>query len=356
MKKPFILSPNKLEVKGTNKVSLPILPTTVVLNNGHLSWCPYASSTVGCTLSGSQFSTLTVIPNNSTVSLAGSNFTNFLGKIRVLAGSSDLLATNVALPVGCVVEVHGLASFGFSTANQSNAITYVLFGTGSATNGALKLGSSCIIGTDSNIVIYNNDTIINGSGTINAQIIDDGTGYSIKRIGSLSSTIFGTSQTATRVLNLDTSTYTTLANGVTWRGNVNATTTSCEIRGATTTGGSCTIIGNVVVSGTFACLTAGAFGNNTFNIQGNLTLGNTYSKLNINSTATTVSTIAVSGDVNLTSTAGQLHLLNALNAGTYTIISCTGTMSGTLPTLGTNSTGRTISIQKSGQNLIIVAT
>jgi hypothetical protein len=356
MKKPFILSPNKLEVKVANKVSLPILPTTVVLNNGHLSWCPYASSTVACTLSGSKFSTLTVIPNNATVSLASSDFTNFLGKIRVFAGSSDLLATTSVLPAGCVVEVYGLASFGLTTANQSNAINYYLYGIGSATNGALKLGSSCIIGTTSNIVCYNNDTLITGNGTINAQIIDDGTGYAIKRIGSLTNVIFGTSQTATRNLNLDTSTYTTLENGVTWRGNVNVTTTSCEIRGATTTGGTCTVIGNVVVNGTFAIITAGAYGNATFNIQGNLTLGNAYSKLNINSTTTTVSTIAVNGNVDLTSTAGQLHLLNALNAGTYTIISCTGTMSGTLPTLGTNSTGRSISIQKSGNNLIIVAT
>lgn len=215
MKKKYILSPNKIEVTDGNKISTPLLPTTVVMNNGHYSWVPYASSTVGCTLSGSQFSTLTVVPNNSTVSLAGSTFTNFFGKIRVFTGANDLLQTNSVLPAGCVVEVHGLASFQLSTANQSNAVNYYLFGTGSATNGALKLGSSSTIGASSNIYVYNNNTTISGTGTINAQIVDDGTGYSISRIGSLTNTTFGTTQTATRDLNLGASTYTTLANGVT---------------------------------------------------------------------------------------------------------------------------------------------
>jgi len=356
MKKKYILTDTAFTMKGKYKVSLPVLRGTTSIDSGHYSWSPHASSTVACTLTGTQFSTLTVIPNNATVSLAGSTFTNFFGTIRVFAGSSDLLATNSVLPAGCVVEVYSLASFGFSTANQNNAITYKLYGTGSATNGAIKLASSCTIGTGSTIVIYNNNTTINGSGIINAQITDDGTGYSIKRVGSLTNTVFSASQTATRDLVLDTSTYTTLSSGVTWRGNVSGTTTSCEIRGATTTGGSCTVVGNILINGTFATIVAGAFGNATFNIQGNLTLGNTYSYLNINSTTTTVSTIAVTGNVDLTSTAGQLNLLNALNAGTYTIISCTGTMSGTNPILGTNNTGRTISIQRSGQNLIIVAT
>lgn len=356
MKRKYILSGNSFTLNDGNKFSCPILFGTTRLSNGHYSWSPHASSTVNCTLSGSQFSTLTVIPNNATVSLAGSTFTNFLGKIRVFAGSSDLLQTNSVLPAGCVVEVYGLASFQLSTANQSNAIIYNLFGIGSATNGALKLASSCTIGSTSEIRVFNHGTNISGSGIINAQITDDGTGYSITRIGALTNTVFGTSQTATRGLLLGSSAYTTLSNGVTWRGDVSGTTTSCEIRGATTTGGSCTVVGNVLINGVFATIVAGAFGNCTFNIQGNLTLGSTYSYVNINSTTTTVSTIAVTGNVNLTSTAGQLNLLNALNAGTYTIISCSGTMSGTNPVLGTNNTGRAISIQRSGQDLIIVAT
>ena len=357
MKRKYILTDTSFTINGPYEVSLPILRTnTTLTGGGHYSWSPHASSTVACTLVGCQFCTLTVVPNHGTVSLAGSNFTNFFGKIRVFAGSNEVLQTNSVLPSGCVVEVYGLGSFRLSTANQSNPVTYHLYGTGSTTNGAFSLGSSATIGTGSTIVLYDNLTNIHGSGIINGQIVDDGSNYSIQRVGSLTNIVFGTSQSATRNLILGTSTYTTLSNGVTWRGNISASTTSCEMRGPTTTGGSCTVIGNVTVDGVFASLIAGSFGNNTFNIQGNLILGNTYSKININSTTTTVSTIAVAGDVNLTSTAGQLNLLNSLNAGTYTIISCTGTMSGTNPTLSTNNTGRSISIQRSGQNLIIVAT
>jgi hypothetical protein len=69
---------------------------------------------------------------------------------------------------------------------------------------------------------------------------------------------------------------------------------------------------------------------------------------------TDVSRINIGGTSNL-GTSTVVDVSGTLTAGTYPIIVSTGTMSGTTPTLGTNTTGKTITFSRVGNTLNLIA-
>ncbi|XZF15446.1 beta strand repeat-containing protein [Chitinophagaceae bacterium MMS25-I14] len=77
--------------------------------------------------------------------------------------------------------------------------------------------------------------------------------------------------------------------------------------------------------------------------------------VNVYSDGSSLSKVQVNGTCAL-GTTSKINLMDAMPTGTYTIISSTGTMTGTLPTLGTNLSGHTVTIQKTGNNLQVKLT
>jgi fibronectin-binding autotransporter adhesin len=86
---------------------------------------------------------------------------------------------------------------------------------------------------------------------------------------------------------------------------------------------------------------------------GNLTMSGTSCKLEFQSTASAMSKFTVTGTTVLT--AGTIDFPAGITTnGTYDIIVSTGAMSGTNPTVGTNGTGKTLVIQRTGNTLQVV--
>jgi len=88
----------------------------------------------------------------------------------------------------------------------------------------------------------------------------------------------------------------------------------------------------------------------TFTIRNAVFSGN--AAVNVYTNGTTLSRVQVNGTCNL-GTATKINLMQAMPTGVYTIVSSTGTMSGTIPTIGTNSSGRIATLSLSGNNLIL---
>jgi fibronectin-binding autotransporter adhesin len=133
----------------------------------------------------------------------------------------------------------------------------------------------------------------------------------------------------------------------------NVTVTLGEFCGPDTTGASSTVTGTVIVANNVnAILDAGDFGNNIFN-TGSLTFNGTSSRLRVHSTTTEMGKIAVTGNVALGG-CGIVFNAGIITNGTYKIITCTGIMSGTLPTIITNNTGKTLVLQQTGNDLEVV--
>jgi autotransporter-associated beta strand protein len=123
--------------------------------------------------------------------------------------------------------------------------------------------------------------------------------------------------------------------------------------GRNTTGDSATIIGTVTLTNSASSIIQpGSFGDNTLN-TGALTFSGSSAKMIANSTTTTFSQIAVTGDVALGGCTIDFPAGITTN-GTYKLITATGTMSGTLPIVGTNGTGKTLTLQQTGNDLEVV--
>jgi fibronectin-binding autotransporter adhesin len=128
------------------------------------------------------------------------------------------------------------------------------------------------------------------------------------------------------------------------------TVTLGTLEGPNTDGTVASIYDTTVANSTNALIRPGAFGNNVLN-TGTLTFSGINSRLVIDSTTNTMSKINAAGNVAL---GGMRIVFNAgvTANGTYKIITCSGTMSGTVnDTPIINSTGKTIRIQKTGNDL-----
>ena len=130
------------------------------------------------------------------------------------------------------------------------------------------------------------------------------------------------------------------------RPTINAGTLS----GPSTTGGApllgITIIGNSAS----AILRPGAFGDAVLAITGTLTANGTASRIQFDSTASTISAITTTSDVALGG-CGLIFPAGVTANGVYNLITSSGTMSGTLPTIITNSTGKTLVLSQVGNTL-----
>lgn len=129
--------------------------------------------------------------------------------------------------------------------------------------------------------------------------------------------------------------------------------TSGTLLGRITSGTSSTISGTVTVANDVgAIIRPGSYGNNTLN-TGAVTFSGTSSRLTIDSTTIAMSKIAATGNVDLGG-CGVIFNAGITTNGTYKIITCTGTMSGTLPSIITNSTVKTLTLQQTVNDLEVV--
>ncbi len=154
-----------------------------------------------------------------------------------------------------------------------------------------------------------------------------------------------------RVVNvLKTGTGTQLLNGTST--HTGTTTVNNGILGGT---GTFSNTSSTTVSGTGILQGGTGTGNaGTLNVR-NLNFTSSTSGINVYSNGTTLSQINVTGTCNF-GTASKINLMQAMPTGTFTIISSSGTMSGTNPTIGTNLSGRTATITKVGNTLRVTLT
>lgn len=120
--------------------------------------------------------------------------------------------------------------------------------------------------------------------------------------------------------------------------------------GQDTTSANSTISGAVTITNNAgSTLRPGLFGNNTFN-TGALTISGTNSRVTFDSTTTTLSKVNVTGTCALGG-CGLIFPAGITTNGTYDLIVASGTMSGTLPSITTNSTGKTLVLAQVGNTL-----
>lgn len=240
---------------------------------------------------------------------------SFVGKIFVLAGKAfQFNATNAAN--SNAIECNG--DIVINTAATSSPIMGILTGSGRvAIHPETSLAASFSIGND------------NDSGTFSGSIIDGGAELSIVKVG-----------TGTQLFN-GNSTYTgttTINNGV-FGGSGILSNTSTTI-----------VNSNGKIMGGLGLGSAGVFTTNDLEF----TIGTT-AAVNVYSNGSSLSRIEVEGTCKLGTTT-TVNLMQAMPTGTFNIISSSGNMNGTTPTLGTNLSGRSVSIFRQGKNLRVTLT
>ena len=164
----------------------------------------------------------------------------------------------------------------------------------------------------------------NGSAVFSGTIIDGGGNLSVIKVG-----------TGTQLLN-GTCPYsgtTTVNNGVLGgTGNLSNSSTTIINSNGKIMGG--TGIGNAGI----------------FTVDDLEFTNNSSAAINVNSNGSALSRIEVNGTCKLGSTS-KVNLMQAMPAGTYNIITSSGNMNGTNPTIGINLSGRLASVSRSGRNL-----
>ena len=238
------------------------------------------------------------------------NLNSFIGKIIILAGKAfQFNASNAAN--SNAIECNGdivINSFVTTT-----PIMGALTGSGRvAIHPETSADASFSIGND------------NGSGTFSGVIIDGGGEMSIIKVGTGTQLLTGTS-------------------------NYNGTTTiNNGVLGGTGTlsNSSTTIVNsNGKIMGGLGSGNAGVF-----TTEDLVFTNGTTAAIDVYSNGSSLSRVQVNGTCNLGTTT-KVNLMQSMPTGTYNIISSTGTMSGTTPTIGTNLSGRSVSITRVGRNL-----
>ncbi len=243
------------------------------------------------------------------------NANSFTAKILVLAGKAfQFNASNAAN--GNPIECNG------DIVINSSVTTSPVMGT---LTGSGRVAIHPETTSDATFSLGND----NGSGTFSGTIIDGGGDLSIIKTG-----------TGTQLLN-GTSTYsgtTTINNGVLGgTGNLSNSATTIVNSNGKIMGGTGT--GN-----------AGVFTVDDLEFTNGSTAA-----INVFSNGSTLSRIQVNGTCKLGTTT-KVNLMQAMPTGTYNIISSSDTMNGTTPTLGTNLSGRSVSIARVGRNLRVTLT
>jgi autotransporter-associated beta strand protein len=271
------------------------------------------------------------------------------------------------------IQVYGISGFGGEgksgpTVNLGSTIIWGALGEGSATGyfnptifilGDERTPNAGRIAFSSNIDLNGTTRTISVPPGLNNNYISTITGAISNSVGTA-----GIIKLGLGTLQLNTvNTYngpTTISEGVlnilnSITGTGNVYVYGGTLLGRITTGASASIAGPVNLSDNpSSIIRPGSYGNNTLN-TGSLTFEGTNSVLYIDTTAATMSKVNVTGNVNLGGCSvvfsGGLSTSN-----TYKIITCSGTMSGTLPTIISNSTSKTIVLQQNGNDLEAVVT
>jgi fibronectin-binding autotransporter adhesin len=238
------------------------------------------------------------------------NLNSFTGKIFVLSGKAfQFNASNAA-------NSNAIECNGDIVINSFVTITPVM---GTLT-GSGRVAIHPETSADASFTIGND----NESGAFSGTIIDGGGEMSIIKVG-----------TGTQLLT-STSSFngtTTINNGV--------------LGGTGTLSNSATTIvnSNGKIMGGLGLGNAGVFTTEDLVFSNGSTAA-----INVYSNGSALSRVQVNGTCNL-GTTSKVNLMQAMPTGTYNIISSTGNMSGTVPTLGTNLSGRSVSITRVGRNL-----
>jgi len=238
------------------------------------------------------------------------NLNSFIGKIIILAGKAfQFNASNAAN--SNAIECNGdIVINSFVT---TSPIMGALTGSGRvAIHPETSADASFSIGND------------NGSGTFSGVIIDGGGEMSIIKVGTGTQLLTGTS---------NYNGTTTINNGV--------------LGGTGTLSNSATTIvnSNGKIMGGLGSGSAGVF-----TTEDLVFTNGTTAAIDVYSNGSSLSRVQVNGTCNL-GTTSKVNLMQAMPTGTYNIISSSGNMNGTVPTLGTNLSGRSVSINRVGRNL-----
>lgn len=347
--------PNTLTLSGANTYTgaTTVSGGKLVLGNLHASTTISIAS--GATLELAIASGTRTYTANQTFSGAGTLLKSGAGE--VLWGSA--IAT-FALGSGSLINVTGGRLMGGSFGND----------VWSANLSGLTISSGATFdGVESNVRV----DAVNGAGSLRTGF--NGSGYTNLAIGvnggsgTFSGVISNSSNsgfvvkegTGTQTLSgANTYTGTTVISGGVLRvtgsiaaGSAVTINAGGTLEGNTATSGSGSVLGTIVVTNnTTAIIRPGTFGNNILN-TGALTFNGTSSRATFDSTSNTVSRLAVTGTVALGGM-GCIFPAGITTNGTYNLIVASGTMSGTLPSIITNSTGKTLTLQQTGNTLQVV--
>jgi autotransporter-associated beta strand protein len=346
---------------------------------------------------------------NGTLTLTGAN--TYTGTTTISGGTLKLnstsftpVARNYSIGTGAVLEINGNTGIPSGTTTISGAGTLRIT-SGTISNGvgagrvvAVSLGSGGLLDIQAGAILYNGGwTAFTWASNLGSMKVDgsfdladaDASVDALTGAGTVVKTQAGThtltvgvnngSGTFTGVISNATGTLAltksgsgaqVLTNANTYTGATTISGGTLQITGslgntavAVNAGGtllgrnavglSATITGAVTVANSAtAIIQPGSVGDNTLN-TGALTFSGSSAKLLVNSTATTFSKISVTGNVALGGCTIDFPA-GITTDGTYKLITATGTMTGTLPVIGTNSTGKTLVLQQTGNDLEVV--
>lgn len=277
------------------------------------------------------FSTTTAIQANATSTIANPIALNNSQAQTFSAASGAVLTLNGAITgAGLTLTGAGEIVFGASNATWTSPITLSMTGvlrTGSSSafgTGAITVTSSCTIGT-----------MAGGVARTVANNVSVNTGVTLTLAGGNGNLTMSGIISGLGNLTLG-STGTIYLNGVNTISGTVTTASTARVGGTGTVSASALTF----ITGTTLAPGTGAGNAGTLTVGGNLTLNTGASvAINIGST-TTVARTAVNGNITFNSNAVTFGA-SALNAGTYTLFTYTGTCTGTLATPTLTGTGRT---------------
>lgn len=287
----------------------------------------------------------------TSVSAGVLNIQNASGLGTTAAGTTVTSGAALQLQGGITVGAEALTLNG--TGVSSTGALRNISGTNTY-GGLLTLGAASRINSDSGTLTLSNVGTITGSGfnltvggagnTTVSSIIGTGAG-TLTKDGAGTVTLSGA--------NTYTGTTTVSVGTLILTGSISTGAVSVAggtFQGPTTTGASGTGTGAfTVTSNTSSVIRPGTFGNNTLN-TGALTFSGASARATFDSTTTTFSSINVTGTVALGGM-GCIFPAGITTNGVYDLIVASGTMSGTLPSIITNSTGKTLVLSISGNTL-----
>jgi autotransporter-associated beta strand protein len=274
--------------------------------------------------------------------ISATSTVNLLSNVTINAAVG--LGGTIAAPISdgantYSISLTGVKGISFSGTNTYKGTTTISMGNGLTINGSGSLGA----------------------GNYSANIVDTTTlFYSSSAAQTLSGVISGagalTKASSTSVLTLTgANTYAgaTAINQGEIQFNAANTGTGTITASGGTLAGSGTVAGAVTIANSASSKIRGGTGSGstaTLTLSSSLTFSGATSAVDVTTNGTSsTSQISVGGTTALGGC--KINILGAIGTGTYSLITSTGTMSGTLCVLGTNSSGHTVAFSQVGNIL-----